>query len=529
MGEISDGVIGKFIKDIQFNQSEVNKKQLRDILPFYTTRSDFEDLTWYFDNVQKPGTKLSRYTAYFSKCPELNQEVLKYFTLTMLSDNSYDADTVCKATRDVNKFFRYIEVQYPSLLLGQVNRAIISEYVSYIEKKYSLEYRIKLYYNLGYFFTVMRDFYGMPEMNPMLPQNPFPRLRSNIGRNNKMIPAYVSAQMDVAFKNPEIPLAVRVAYWVMRSFPSRVSEITGMPIDCILPAMRPSFYTLRIPTWKQNGGYLQSESRLMEIKDEGHGAFLLDLIKQQQTFALDNQVDAFDKDKNLLLLYKVQYMTGPDSFYRNKVVKLMERKRPVLLNQALVLKSFNKVCNDFNITDEGGKPYLFKSHQLRHTGITDRIYEGFRLEDVRDMTNHKNYAMLVKSYIHINRDALRKRQEEMFKQKGLNSMEKVLFKGIIFTSKGQEERLLDNPKASRIGNIGVCSDATNCTNGPTECLMCSYFIPDAEQLDYFEMQVNEWQQKSKLFKKNPIWYEHAINNIAAYQCAVDKIKKVLTH
>jgi len=524
MGEINDSIIDQVIRDTQFNQSEDNRNQLREVLPFFTTKSVFEDSTWYFDKVQKPATKMSRYTAYFCKGPELYQETMKYFALTMLTDKSLDATTVCKAISHVEVFLSYIQTHFPMLLLEQVNRAVISEYVCYVEKKYSLEYRIKLYSNLSGFFTIMRDFDSMPVLSPMLPQNPFPRLRSNIVIKKKMIPAYVSSQMDVAFKNSKIPLAVRVAYWVMRSFPSRVSEITGMSIDCILPAMRTGFYTLKIPTWKQNGGYLQSESRLMEIKDEGHGSFLLDLIRQQQVFALDNQAEASDKDKNLLFLYKVQYM----SKHKNKKEKIVTRKRPVLLNQALVMIYFNRICKASNIFDENGKLYLFTSHQLRHAGITDRIYEGFRLEDIRDMTNHKNYGMLINNYVHIDNDELQKKQNKMFEQLELNSKGKVFFKGIIITSKEREKSLLDSPRASRIGNIGVCSDATNCTNGPTECLLCSYFAPDAEKLDYFEMQLNEWQEKSKKFKKNPIWSEHAVNNITAYQCIVDRIKNSIS-
>ncbi len=83
------------------------------------------------------------------------------------------------------------------------------------------------------------------------------------------------------------------------------------------------------------------------------------------------------------------------------------------------------------------------------------------------------------------------------------------------TSDDQEKRILNNPKSVRIGKTGLCKDATECTEGPTECLSCKYFIPDAEQLEYFEEQIRVWKEKSTLFKKNKIWYEYALHNIAA--------------
>lgn len=245
----------------------------------------------------------------------------------------------------------------------------------------------------------------------------------------------------------------------------------------------------------------------------------MDLIKQQQQFAIENQSSTNEHDKNLLMLYEVEF---------ERKSKVQKRKRKVLLTQSLVLIGFNKVCIDNNITDEKGKPYLFTSHQLRHCGITDRIYAGFSLDDVRDMTNHKSYRMLVESYIHIDNNELRKKQEAQFDDKGYISNKAVLFKGVIMISRNQEKRILDNPKAVRIGKLGICADAMDCNNGPTECLKCKYFIPDAEELDYYKEQISVWEKKLTMFSKNPIWREHAMNNIIGYQNVVDRINAIMS-
>jgi len=515
------------IKDLQHNFNEDSQEHLRPILSLYSTKSKFEDNTWYFDKVKKPGQQLSACTAYFSKCPAPFIKILKYFALSLLSDQSYDTVTVCKTTRETNMFLRFLDNNYPKLPLCNVNRAIIFGYVAHLNKTYAYETRIKKYSAISSFFKIMRDFNEMPDVSPMLPDTPFPRLRSNIKKRTKMIPPYVAAKMDSVFKNEEVPLHLRTAYWIMRSFPSRASEITGMPIDCILPAMQPGSYTLKIPTWKQNGGHLEPESRLMEVKNVGHGAYLLHLIRQQQEFSRNQQTLANETDRGLLFLYKVQYMNGPNKFHKNKKTALYERKKPVLLKLPLLRTGFNRICRIFNITDEDGNLYLFTSHQLRHCGITDRVYEGFRLEDIREMTKHKNYEMLVRNYIHEDSEELLKKQDAVFQSVGLNTGKKVFFKGVILSSDDQEKRILNNPKSARIGKIGLCADATECADGPTECLACEYFIPDAEQLDYFEEQVRVWKEKSKLFKKNKIWYEHALHNITAYQGVVNRIRQTL--
>ncbi len=122
------------IKDLQLNFNEDSREHLRPILYLYSTKSEFEDNAWYFDKVKKPGQKLSTYTAYFSKCPALFITTLKYFALSLLSDQSYDAVYVCKVTRETNMFLRFLNDNYPGLPLPNVNRAIISDYVAYLKK-----------------------------------------------------------------------------------------------------------------------------------------------------------------------------------------------------------------------------------------------------------------------------------------------------------------------------------------------------------------------------------------------------------
>lgn len=514
------------ITDMHPNHKEIDVSKLKKVLQVYSSLSEFKDNTWYLNIVQKPGSSLTNTTLYFSKCPSSYRSMIKNFAIILLAEKYASARTISSVVFETITFCKYLENFHSSIKLSKVKKNHVAEYISFLDKKYAYETKIKLYRSLRVFFKTMRDFEEMPSKSPLLVINPYPRLRKNIVNNTeKMIPEYVTNQVDQIFRNEKIPLHVRLAYWILRSIPSRISEITGMQLDCILPALRPNCAILKIPTWKQNGGYLEPENRLIEIKNEGHGAYLLSLLKQQQYIAKEYQ-EAIRKveDKDLLFIYKVEYMEKSNTFHLDKSTQLIQRKTPIVCTERNLTLHFNKVCKDYDVKTEDNISYKFSSHQLRHNGITDRIYFGFNLDDVREMTNHKGSEMLVRNYIHINNEELQKKQDKIYEiTNDLQVSQNVFFKGNILKSVDQEQRVLKSPRAGRLGGIGICSDMLGCSN-PSECLQCLNFMPDSTRQEYFEAQIELWSKKAHLFSRNPIWKDHAINNINAYQNIVNKIK-----
>ena len=85
---------------------------------------------------------------------------------------------------------------------------------------------------------------------------------------------------------------------------------------------------------------------------------------------------------------------------------------------------------------------------------------------------------------------------------------------------------IQNPRAHKIGKIGICSDMTKCKCDAYECLDCSHFIPAADELKYFEDEVRIWEEKVEIFKNNLYMRENAEYNLQLHRKVVEKIQAI---
>src|SRR5699024_7842243 len=86
------------------------------------------------------------------------------------------------------------------------------------------------------------------------------------------------------------------------------------------------------------------------------------------------------------------------------------------------------------------------------------------------------------------------------------------------------KRLLAKPRAHKIGRLGICSDITGCKNDMFECFSCSFFVPNADELDYFKEQVEQWENKVQLAANNPLLKENAEYNLKLSNMVIKKIE-----
>lgn len=89
------------------------------------------------------------------------------------------------------------------------------------------------------------------------------------------------------------------------------------------------------------------------------------------------------------------------------------------------------------------------------------------------------------------------------------------------------KRLLAKPRAHKIGRLGICSDITGCKNDMFECFSCSFFVPNADELDYFIEQVEQWEKKVNLTANNPLLKENAEYNLKLSKMIVKKIEDTI--
>lgn len=489
------------------------------------TNVEFNSDVWFCDKLKKSdGHSNKKYILRFDKINKKYKEIIKYYILKEIGN--IQISTLHTKISYFNLFFKFLETECNCIDLRLVDEIIINKFKIYLQKqKHSKGWKQSVYSAIYKFFKVMHDWPELPKYTPISRNNPFTRTFKDKKIKGKYIPDFVSSQIDGLFLNTKLPIHYRLTYWLLRSIPSRISEIAGMKIGCLKEYQ--NNYIITIPTWKQNGGYINEEKRLIHIKYEGHGKYLIDLIKQQEHIAksLQNNVDK----KNLLFTVYKTRLNGK-KFKETGEIEFIKENTVVIFNESNMAIMLRNICRRFKITDENGKLFTLSSHQLRHTGITDRLYHGFTLVEIRDMTSHKGNQMLWNAYHHIQPEESKKIQNKVIDKK-YNDTDNmpVYFRGrILNIDKKTEKRLLRNPRAYEISDgkysLGICSNILSCSSGLFECLSCEYFIPDYDSLEYYEEQVKIWKKKVHLFRNQRQALENAQYNLNCYKAIVEKIK-----
>jgi hypothetical protein len=100
----------------------------------------------------------------------------------------------------------------------------------------------------------------------------------------------------------------------------------------------------------------------------------------------------------------------------------------------------------------------------------------------------------------------------------------TLFGGRILNMDARmEARLLKNIRAHRVRG-GVCADVTHCKSDMWTCLSCGQFIPEKEQLSWFEEQAESWRTKAERFVHDPLIRANALKNAEAFEDVIHKLK-----
>lgn len=507
--------------EIVNNANETDKDVLIKILNTMSSSSKFEDNTWIIDLPSRyKNSRMGDKTIYFNLENENYINLIKYFTLMRLGSGIVPS-TINNNIIGIKIFLDFFDKNYKSLNLKDVNKKIINAYKEYFKNDITVEKRTKESYWTGInnFFKLLRTWDEMPSNNVVGYINPFSVKRSQRkSKENKYIPENIAIQLDIVMKNEEIPLYFRTVYWICRLIPNRITEVCSMTRDCIRPYINDKVVV--IPTFKQDSELLKPKLKNIVIKEDGIGKYLLDLIREQ--IKISESLSSYTENEiksNFLFLYE------PMCYMNNKKVwkKCVNEDGKVNTFKA---DGFNRilerVCKIYNIVDENGEVYRPTSHQFRHVGVTDRLYEGFRVIDVMSMTNHYSSRMITQDYLHIKQDELDKKSRMILEEE----KPAILFNGRIINldDERKEMEILRRPFAHRLGRLGLCSDISNCKSKMFECLKCDDFVPNADELEYFEAQVEDWLKKVRIAGNNKYLKENAQYNLELNQKIVEKIK-----
>jgi integrase len=497
-------------------------ERLIGLIPLLGDDIRFDDDKWICHKLRRsPSQNLAQRTLRFNKTPAQYNSIVKFFVLKRY-ENGRGFETMYNAVKHINPFLKFYSQRYPECPLSSITQGVILEYKMYVEQlQYSQATKENRWSVLNAFFDELAGWRELPAKKPTTSLNPFSRDRKKIG--GKYIPETVLRQLDAAFKNENIPVYQRAIYWILRSFPSRISEVVGAKLDCLKPFN--DNWVLFLPSWKQNGGYMEPEMRALHIKCEGHGKYLVDLLRQQRVMSESLQDKLPEDERGLLFTFNEVRFKWEKHMLKGSI-EYAQCNAVRIANVSNTLRFLSSFCRYNHITDDNGRPYTVTTHQFRHNGITDRLYAGFSPVEIRYMTAQKSDTMLLNSYNHLEQmpEKLIEKQRRIQQNRSAQS-NRVYFKGRILNMDEQlENRLLKNLRSHKLKH-GICSDITGCKNETLyDCLACSYFIPDYNDLGYYEEQVNLWSNKIQMYKAQPFLVDKAINNLNLYNKIVARIK-----
>lgn len=531
----------------------------------------FEDNVWYCNKVHITSQPNAAWSIKFHSIPVVYRESVKFYALILNNMVS----TIVRKVDYISCFLNYLNNTFPDYSLRNVNKKILNSFEEYLRQDdtKSLKTCREYYYGIMDFFMKMAEFPEFPEKSPVKKINPFPHKTNK--NSNKLIPLQIVKQFDRLMKDGAncIPLDLRVMYWLMRSFPNRITEVTSMSIQSLKALY--SYYVIQIPSWKQNGGYIIPEIKTIPIINSNHGKYIIELIKALIERQDERGVEGYwriEKDKDFLFCSpsfslsikenKLHYWCRAENYLEvlrikdekpnctcEYIVERMAQKGIEItnttvnnyLNKRVNPNTFklypynsgrfndylNQIAKAYNVKDEKGEIFQVTSHQFRHNAITDRLYiGGYTIDQLRGLTKHKNDRMPLQ-YAHQQKEYHNKMWMEATGLKGPDEAA-VEFQGVIHNLKDEKtlDRLRMNPRAyltweaNGKKGVGLCSNIIDCNpNGSSihfECYECNWFVPKAEYLEDYKQEYSYWHDlmiKTSDQPSRAAIFENAIRNL----------------
>lgn len=457
------------------NNAIEKTKKIKNILMQLTTVSKFEDTQWIL-NLQKKGqnSSVSSYTVYFSSIPKQYIDIVKLNVLLIsLKSKTMAYDFPGKIFHLLNFCDLY------SIKLSQFNIKIFAEYENYLlklKKKNDEDYHqttlYKIWNNAKMFFTLIAWHPDLAYINEL--NNRTAPIKQKDSRYDKRLPIENEKlfELDSYFYKKDIPHHYKLAYWIIRLFPLRISEALNMSLNCI-KYVNKDFVMLSFPNLKTNGGFSAPVFRteLLFTKDK-YQLFLLKLIEEQQL--ISRGLQSISNEQNLLFTYK----------------RLDNNKSTVLTRSY-----FSKILKDIQF--ELGFKNTVTAHQFRTTGATLRAEHGFTSVQLKELLNID--LDTVSTYSKLQNHSIVKIQNDLI---GNTIEPKAFFKGKIINTQNSymEQQIIKNPLAHKLPDMGYCAYENKC-GSHYDCLECDYLIPDIELIEYYRETATSQLNKSDFWAK----------------------------
>ncbi len=460
------------------NENNCDVKQvineLKKTLALYSN-SQYIHLSWKI-KTEKSNDKSVSFSNYMEYGMDI-VELIKLFTLIRLQENYSDFSML----KELKSGLDYL--QENSMQLHNLSKEIFTlQYTDYLSKRYKNESTKSRHFNtFKKFLYYMQGHPNIPNLLGIeLVESPFSNKNGTDSRY-KVIEPDVLNFLDNHFKLRSTHLVHRTAYWILRLYATRPDETLNYPLNCVeklnddIAIIRAYVGKESTKIFKKNGEKFHT-LLFLDLKDSSM-KYLYELIKEQQVEANKLQ-HALDK-KGYLFTYRPYLFHGGC------------KRTSVFSTQALE-NYMRKIQRENNIPEsKRARPRDFKK-----TGITQRAEWGFNSFDLKKMANHNGFESL-DAYSSPSPKFISNKQRETLKFEGKLS-ERFMFRGKIINGIDDvvEKKIMQNPRAHKLPDMGYCPDVNHCGNH-FECLGCKDLIPDKELEDYYYEQGMVHLEKTK--------------------------------
>lgn len=416
----------------------------------YDDRPEYEKDVWDLRRMAIPvSLSLSDNTLNFSSIQQLwLRKAAKAYLQYCLA---IYADGTCRTRlQAITCFSEFLFQERPNATAKAITRKLLLKYLSYLPKRLSIATRKGNVINVRTFLEVAARERWLPIGSERMiydeevPQPPKPQPR--------FIPSAVLDQLNKHLGNMKAPWMQMVL--VLQECGMRLSELLGLPIDCLTQDARGTFY-LRFMQGKMK------REHTIPVSQE-----IARVIQEQQQTVRDRQ---------------------PSSTI------LFPNPRGRVFKQMTFTQRINRLAYNHEIRDANGKLFHFQSHQFRHTVGTRMINLGVPHHFIQRYLGHLGPEMTSR-YAHIHDSTMKEKLSEYLQGTLVDVTGKMLPEnGPLDT--GDLQWFTRNVLAQALTN-GYCAIpviAGPCPH-PNACLNCAHFRTDISFLEVHKAELRETER-----------------------------------
>lgn len=479
MGALKKNIVKRIFKDYLPDSNYKNKielelkvKELKSNLKEYSD-SNYNDNSWIIKTAKAKDEPVSFKN--YEQFGEYAIEIIKLFLIFKLNEGKIDLRFI----KELKHSFNLLKIN--NINLSNINTKIFSlNYINILQEsnispnskqRTFNTFQQLLYYMNGHPYLEKLDYIEQIK-NPFI---------CSSSKSYKVITNITLTFLDNFFSEEKTPLHFKVAYWILRLFATRPEETLNFPIECVtklnneLAIMR-TYIGKKTHSIKEDKNGKYHDFQYLDLNNKQMKNLFL-LIEEQQLIA--QRLQPFIEKKKYLFTYTPIIANGG-------------QLKPQVLSSIALERYLRDVQKKYKISDElRARPRDFKK-----TGITQRAEFGFNHFELKTVANHKSFSSL-DSYSSCSKEFIINKQTELLSLEE-KMADSYVFKGKIVNGMNNEleKRILSNPRAHKLPDMGYCPDVAHCGNH-FECLGCKDLIPDKELEDYYYEQASVYLEKTR--------------------------------